>query len=338
MAKKQNKKKGRKKSVRKIPVATKTGMQKARKAVKKKAKKKKVINRYPQLRSLLWRNRRDYYDSYYDKDLLLITSRIYRDIKQNPAIWRNKKLLVQLHDQYSHEEPEIPTKQDFPEIPLYNLERKEYFYVKDFASIITIFPDFAYIKSGLDKDGDGNDISQGGNIISNNNEIKVSEYTQCSPSDLDRLYQKYFKDWVNWCNEVHRRTRTNETDKIFIFFRFGQRFYDEKSGKWIIPLLSCDGNDNPNDYGYTARKFKGEEKAEPEKPEPEKPEPDTKEKKMARLEKQNEILLAQKRDKLEEMKVLKEIEDKEGLDDAKKELKEINKELKQLREDMKALK
>mgnify|MGYP001810053451 CR=1 FL=1 len=79
-------------------------------------------------------------------------------------------------------------------------------------------------------------------------EFKVKDYASKGKSFS---YTKHFKGWVDWCNEVHSSMYgIRKTDDVFIFFVFGNPYFNKDLNRFEVELFSCEADGSPNDFGF----------------------------------------------------------------------------------------
>ena len=87
-----------------------------------------------------------------------------------------------------------------------------------------------------------------GDIVSEPFEFQIREY------DGSFGYQRYFSEWVSWCNAYQRENgfMNSPTD---IYFATDPVKYNEYKRRWEVRIFSCDAEGDANSFGYSPSGF-----------------------------------------------------------------------------------
>ena len=317
----------KKKPIPKKPKAKKErkkrkGQSKPKKTPSKKKKKRKP-NLYMRIRSICWRKHKKDFEgkAYKDKDgkFLTIVREVYNDCKSFGADCKKRIILDKYADIESDErrpKPVLASDLTNPKKP------KEYYQIKDVE--FAVMAPYLWVVSPM--------------IIFPPSEFKITDYVKAD-GDTDAGYRKYFKEWVDWCNMVHReRSPDFGSEEIEIFFYFTEPEWNKEKKRWETEIMICTSTGEIDSFGFKSE-GKGAEhepqefeepKEKPKEKEKKKEEEDKEKKKEDAIDRKLDRLLKIKKDKMEEIKMWKEIGEKEELKEAIKELKAIKKQIKDL--------
>lgn len=245
MAKKGKKLKARKASGRK-PSLPKKGKQVKKIPVRKRKTKKKTrigfsTNNFNFIRSLLWSRHREDFKSYFDASFIQAVRELYNDCKQ-AGIDCTEEVVLRKYEQLKKD-----NKRPQPFILPSFLSPKSYWEIKDYPFPTT--EPYLYVVSTM--------------ILPYPHEFRITEYFRKVTNEkgittLDIFgYNKFFADWVNWCNAAMRGEHGLEygSDEVEIYFKFTEPAYNEIKQRWETNIYTCTPSGMIYDFGYKPDEF-----------------------------------------------------------------------------------
>lgn len=309
------------------------------------------VNQYIRIRSLIWQKRKEQYESYFDPALLNISRRVNDECK-TAGTDCDDDLILTFHDEWAEGGSQFP-------IPFINpvlLYPQPYYEIKSVA-------DFAIESANI--------YFYSPMLIAPPSGFRSLDYAAYTTDDgvrrlsLDRGYQRYWKEWVDWVNAVYRELEVDDSEDIDVYFKLLAPEWDEERKMWIVLVVSCTPDGRVYDFGFeptgdgdqsTADFIRPEDAAAPpisttptDVPPPQIPtttprvvtreeiesEALKKEKEQELVKKRKDAdldrLLKMKADAISEVKLWKELDDKEEYEIAKTRLRSINKDIDKLR-------
>lgn len=186
-------------------------------------------NNFNSIRALLWRNHKADFKGYFDPDFIRIVQEIYNDCKALGVTCTDDVIL----EKYG--ELQTDDKRPQPIIDAELLEPQIYFQIKDvqFAE----FEPYLWIVSPM--------------IIAPPSEFRVTSY-YTKTGDTTKGYNRYFREWVDWCNHATREQFGSEggTDEIEIYFRFMPVEYNAALKRWQTEIVICTPSGQVFDFGF----------------------------------------------------------------------------------------
>lgn len=316
---------------------------------RKRGTKNRIVNNYIHTRSVCWKKYKDYFEGFFDPDFIWIVRQVHIECKSQPTQCPDDKIFQffdiiyeQWKNEKRREQPEIPegllTPLPYYEIDGITWERLDS-YLWIVADMICPFPhEFEMI-----------DYVNREEYIKEEKQIarrKAKEKTKGRYSQT--AYQKWFAKWVNWCNKIHSEKGIHDSSEILIHFKFTASEWNKELERWECYLVPCTSSGIIDSFGYTPDTENDVENFDlPDEPEPVIPEtpvtPTTEpvvtgktdweaEKKRIEIEeyKKKELLsrlLEAKKFQLDEIKMWKDIGEKEELKNAITKLKQINQQI-----------
>jgi len=222
-----------KKPTKKLPEKTK----KIKKLPRKKGGFHKNKNNFNYIRSLLWKKHRGDFISYFHPSLFEITREIFNDCKAVGIDCTDEVIL----EKYSA--LRLDDKRPKPYVLNYFFEPRLYYEIKDVP-----FPTFApylYVVSPM--------------ILSYPHEFRITEYYKkikdatTGREELDiRGYDKFFSEWVNWCNAAMRNEHGNDygSEELEICFKMTEAEYNSEKKRWETFIYICTPMGRIESFGY----------------------------------------------------------------------------------------
>jgi hypothetical protein len=292
------------------------------------------VNQYIRIRSLIWRERKDQYQSYFDPELLDIARRVNDECK-TAGTDCDDELILSFHDSYSEGGRQYP-------VPVINpslFKPQPYWEIKNVSDFAIEAANIYFYSPMLIAPPSGFRSIDYANYVDHDGRRRLS---------LDRGYRKYFKEWVDWVNEYYRDQDIDDSDLIEVYFKLLKPTWDEEKGFWVVEIVSCTSDGRVTSFGFVpsgAGDFTTEgipptppvEEPQPSETIPEQQptvNPPTREQvEIEQLQKDKELerLEKMKIDAREDVKLWKEMDDQEEYEAAKKRLKEITKDIDKLR-------
>jgi hypothetical protein len=232
------------KQQKKTPI-NKKGVKKPTKKVVQKTKKtvKKVPsiggfskNNFNYIRSLLWREFRTDFPSYFDPSFIRLVREIFNDCKA-AGVNCTEEIIKSKYEQLRSDD-----KRPKPYILPYFQQPKVYYEIKD-VPFPTLAP-YLYVVSPM--------------ILSYPHEFRITEYfkKKIDSRGVEELeikgYDKFFGKWVNWCNSSMRNEHGNvyDSDELEIFFKMSDAEYNEDKKRWETYIYTCTSMGAIFDFGY----------------------------------------------------------------------------------------
>jgi len=292
----------------------------------KKLNRKKGLGLYIRVKSLIWKVHKGEYASgeYRQKGSKFLQNvrKVYNECKQVGADCTNGEILDKYQQIVSGEKRPEP----FISADLYE-DTHPYWELKDVE--FAVFAPYLWIVSPM--------------LIAPPSEFEISEYA--SPDgDTTEGYNRYFKEWVDWCNMVYRDQHGMDfgSEVVEIHFVFTKPTWNEQKKRWETEILSVTPQGVIEDFGYVPKGAgeahnpdehkehtpkKGEQ---PATTQPETPVPTAKSEavKTAKLDR----LLKTKKSIMDEVKLYADIGEEKEKKSAIERLKKINKQIDALNE------
>lgn len=188
-------------------------------------------NNFNYIRALIWREYGLDYVSYFDPKFINIVRAVYNECKSAGQDCTDKEILLFYDDILEN------PKRDFPyidedlyttPIPYYQLLDVEF----------SLFPAYLWIFSPM--------------IIPTPSEFIITSYVNNKEGSADKGYRKYFKEFVDWCNEAMRNQYGSEVDSedIDIYIKFSKPEFLESKQRWETEIIICDSDGNPESFGF----------------------------------------------------------------------------------------
>jgi hypothetical protein len=228
---------------KKRAVTKKTTKRTYKKSGKKATKKKVVVpvvetkegagfssNNFNGIRSLLWKNHKEDFKSYFDPEFIRKVNSVYNDCKAFGSDCTEEIILLRYRDIRENE------KRPEPFIDPALFEPQLYFYIKDIE--FTTFAPYLWIVSPM--------------IIPSPSEFLVVNYFD-KLGDSSKGYYKYFSEWVDWCNDAMANQHGSSfgSGDIEMCFRFLPPKYDDILRRWDTEVVICTPSGQIFDFGYT---------------------------------------------------------------------------------------
>lgn len=294
------------------------------------------VNQYIRIRSLIWKNRKDQYSSYFDPALLDISRRVNDECK-TAGMDCDDNLILSFHDEWAEGGRQYP----LPSLNPFLLRPQHYWIIKDVADFGIESANVYFYSPMLIAPPSGFRSLDYASYI---------DYDGTTRLSFERGYRRYFKEWVDWVNSYYRENNIDDSELVEVYFMCLQPVWDESRGYWIVEVVSCTSDGRIDNFGFTPT-GDGEQSTEdfqvpqpptqtipepqPQQPQqPTTPPPPTREQVEAialQKEKELERLLVMKKDAKDDYKFWKEEGDAEEVADAKKRIKEITKQIDNLR-------
>lgn len=236
-----------KKDIRKKGKSKNTQNSKATKKGSLKKTKKNVthiggFNRsnFNYIRSLLWQKHREDFKSYFDPSFIQLVREIFNDCKGAGLVCTEEIVLKRFH------EIKEDNRRKKPFILPYFFEPRVYYEIKDCP--FPTFSPYLYIISDM--------------ILPYPHEFRITEYYKKTMNgkivNLDIFgYEKFFSNWVNWCNAVMREEHGLDvtSERIEIYFRLTDAIYNEQKQRWESLIYTCTPSGAIHDFGYVPEDF-----------------------------------------------------------------------------------
>lgn len=309
------------------------------------------VNQYIRIRSVIWANRKDQYDSYFDPKLLTLARRV-NDQCKTAGTECDDELILTFHDEWSEGGDRYPLPLIDPTLfsptPYWEIKNVSDFAIEN-ANIFFYSPMLIPPPSGF-------------------RSIDYASYITADGRQrlsLDRGYRRYFKQWVDWVNSVYRSRDINDSEFIDVYFKLLEPEWNEDRKLWVVQIVSCTSDGRVYDFGFDPNDpdqsesdfISPEDAAEPPiatdvplqlPPEsvpttsPTVPSREQIEAEALKKEKERELEKKKKDDQLEllqklkddaksDYKFWKEMDDQEEMDAAKARIKDITKQIDSLR-------
>ena len=96
-------------------------------------------------------------------------------------------------------------------------------------------------------------------IIPPPSEFRVTSYYS-TDGDTTKGYNKYFKEWVDWCNMIYRGQfgAGFDSEEVEIHFIFTKPKYNEEKKRWETEILIVTPSGEIDSFGFEP-KGRGEE-------------------------------------------------------------------------------
>lgn len=210
----------------------------------KKSKEKPKVggfskNNFNFIRSLLWKNNRSDFISYFDPSFIRLVREIFNDCKAagvNCTEEIIQKKYEQLKSDDKRPKPYILPKFQNPNV---------YYEIKD-VPFETLSP-YLYVISPM--------------IIPYPHEFRITEYFKKTIRDTptgivesieSKGYDKFFAKWVNWCNASMRSEygSTIGSEDLDIYFKMTDAEYNESKKRWETYIYTCTSMGKVYDFGF----------------------------------------------------------------------------------------
>lgn len=234
----QNSAKGKPAPIKKGNVKNKVSPKKTKKIVKPAAQKVGGFSRnnFNYIRSLIWQNYKGDFTSYFDPSLIRVVKEIFNDCKA-AGITCSEKVIKEKYEQLKSDD-----KRPKPYILPYFIEPKVYYEIKD-VPFPTLAP-YLYVVSPM--------------ILSYPHEFRITDYYKKTLDSSGRElldikgYDKYFADWVNWCNTSMRTEHGNDYDseELEICFKMTDAEYNQDKKRWETYIYICTPSGRIDSFGY----------------------------------------------------------------------------------------
>jgi hypothetical protein len=192
-------------------------------------------NNFTYIRSIIWRNHKSDFKSYFDDELFSIVKEIFNDCKAAGTSCTEEIIL------YKYKELISNRKRPKPFILSYFLEPRYYYEIKD-VPFQALAP-YLYVVSTM--------------IIPFPHEFIITDYFKKIQSDKGSQieiigYNKYFSQWVNWCNAAMRNEHGNEygSEELEICFKMTDAEYNEDKKRWETNIYICTPSGKIESFGY----------------------------------------------------------------------------------------
>lgn len=213
------------------------------KSTKKDKEKQKVggfsKNNFNFIRSLLWKNHRSDFISYFDPSFIRLVREIFNDCKAagvNCTEEVIEKKYEQLKSDDKRPKPYILPKFKNPTV---------YYEIKD-VPFETTEP-YLYVISPM--------------IIPYPHEFRITEYFKKTVKNTSigiveslesKGYDKFFSKWVNWCNASMRSEYGSAigSEDLDIYFKMTDAEYNESKKRWETYIYTCTSMGKVFDFGY----------------------------------------------------------------------------------------
>lgn len=188
-------------------------------------------NNFNYIRALIWREYGLDYVSYFDPKFINIVRAVYNECKAAGQECTDSQILI-FYDEIS----ENPNR-DYPYIDedLYT-NPTPYYQILDVK--FDLFPAYLWVISEM--------------IMPPPSEFIVTSYVNNKEGSADKGYRKYFKEFVDWCNEAMRNQYGSEvnSDDIDIYIKFTKPEYKEEKQKWETEIIICNSDGEPESFGF----------------------------------------------------------------------------------------
>ena len=213
-------------------------------SVKKKKSSKKEIekikkgsgfasNNFNRIRSIIWKEYGLDFKNYFDPDFISRVKDVYRECKSRNSDCSETEILL-IYDEVS----DNPQRQ-FPAITesLYGDEGQMPYYElisEDFVK----YPSYLWIISPM--------------ILPPPSEFVTASYYN-SDGNSDKGYAKYFKEFIDWCNNATKESVGNsniDSSDIEIFVKFTKPQYDTLKQRWWTEIFICNSQGDRFSFGF----------------------------------------------------------------------------------------
>ncbi len=188
-------------------------------------------NNFNYIRSLIWREYGLDYVSYFDPKFINIVKAVYNECKSAGAECTDREILIFYDDIFHNPNRDFPyIDEDLytDAIPYYQLLDVEF----------NLFPAYLWIFSPM--------------IIPPPSEFIITSYVNNKDGSADKGYRKYFKEFVDWCNEAMRNQYGSEvsSDDIDIFIKFTKPEFLEDKQRWETEIFICNADGERESFGF----------------------------------------------------------------------------------------
>ncbi|MEM4271260.1 MAG: hypothetical protein QXO70_04170 [Candidatus Pacearchaeota archaeon] len=226
------------------------GSKSVKKPIKKSTQKTKKITKLPPkkggfyqnknnfnyIRSLLWQKHKGDFASYFDPSLIRIVREIFNDCKA-VGINCTEQVILEKYSQLRSDD-----KRPKPYVLPYFFEPRLYYEIKD-VPFPTLAP-YLYVVSPM--------------ILPYPHEFRITEYYKKKKQDsgneeLDITgYDKFFAEWVNWCNAAMRNEHGNDygSEELEICFKMTEAEYNSEKKRWETFIYICTPSGKIESFGY----------------------------------------------------------------------------------------
>lgn len=224
-------KKVSKKSISKKSSKKKISSKKAKELVKKGSGF--ASNNFNRVRSLIWKEFGLDFKGYSDPEFIKIIQDVYRECKSRDSECSEIEILL-IYDEVK-ENP----KRAFPQIEkdLYGENGQMPYYDLAYQEFVQ-YPSYLWIKSPM--------------ILPPPSEFVVASYYD-GDGNMDKGYRKYFKEFIDWCNNATRESVGGgniDSGDIQIFVKFSKPEYNQNLQRWETEIFICDSQGNRFSFGF----------------------------------------------------------------------------------------
>jgi hypothetical protein len=194
------------------------------------------VNQFIRTRSLIWKLRKDQYESYFDPKLIDIARRV-NDECNTAGTDCDDDLILSFHDEWSVGGRQHP-------IPYLNpslFRPKIYYEIKDVSDFAIESANVYFYSPMLIANPSGFRSINYANYIDFQGRRRLS---------LERGYRRYFKEWVDWVNTYYREQGIDDSEDIEVYFTLIPPYWDEEKGFWIVEIVSCTSDGRVGDFGF----------------------------------------------------------------------------------------
>lgn len=195
------------------------------------------VNQYIRIRSLIWKERKDLYKSYFDPALLDIARRVNDECK-TAGTDCNDEVVLSFHDEMEQGGRKYP-------LPILNpslFNPRPYWEIKNVSDWAIESANIYFYSPMLIAPPSGFRSLDFANYIDADGRKRLS---------LDRGYRRYFKEWVDWVNTYYRDEDINDSELMDVSFMCLPAEWDEEKGFWIVEIVSCTPDGRISDFGFT---------------------------------------------------------------------------------------
>lgn len=193
-------------------------------------------NNFNFVRSLIWKQYSADFTSYFDPAFIRVVREIFNDCKAAGVVCTED--IIKLKYEQFKADDKRPKPYILPSLQ----QPKVYYEIKD-VPFPTMQP-YLYVVSPM--------------ILAYPHEFRITEYykkykDETGVEQLDiKGYDKFFADWVNWCNSAMRNEHGTmpDSEELEIFFKFSDSMYNEQKKRWEVFIYTCTPSGAVYNFGY----------------------------------------------------------------------------------------